>query len=252
MGQNCQNSCATLPQIVFPHLSQSLNVEWSDNALLTTYRRQKIFCKKIYDKRIFVTIKRIRPAEELSKFGGIWILNGTDSAILRATRFSRKLFLKIIQFKILSHIAVHVWNNMAIIKCFTLLIIGTAVLLFSYFQLLVCLPIDALVYSITDMKQDAAIKYYNLTISVLWHITTAVLALMAQSNKHNQSGFKSINVKPNRKKRSIISYEPIAVSARPKAWAAFVGLNTRVMGSNPTRRMGVCVRLSCLRSSVCR
>jgi hypothetical protein len=39
---------------------------------------------------------------------------------------------------------------------------------------------------------------------------------------------------------------PITVAARSKTWIVFARSNTRIVGSNPTRGMDVCVRLFCL------
>jgi hypothetical protein len=41
-------------------------------------------------------------------------------------------------------------------------------------------------------------------------------------------------------------YRSIIVAARSKAWIAFARSKTGILGSNPTRGMGVCVRLSCI------
>jgi hypothetical protein len=43
---------------------------------------------------------------------------------------------------------------------------------------------------------------------------------------------------------------PITVVARSKAWTDFARSNARVVGSNPTQGMDVCVRLLCLCCSV--
>jgi hypothetical protein len=43
----------------------------------------------------------------------------------------------------------------------------------------------------------------------------------------------------------------ITVSARSKAWTVFARSNTRLVGSNPTRGMDVCVRLFCVRIVMC-
>jgi hypothetical protein len=45
--------------------------------------------------------------------------------------------------------------------------------------------------------------------------------------------------------------EPITVAVRSKAWTLLAGLNTGVLGSNPTRGMDVYVRLSCVCVILC-
>jgi hypothetical protein len=44
---------------------------------------------------------------------------------------------------------------------------------------------------------------------------------------------------------------PITVAARSEAWTVFARSNTRVLGSNPTRGMDVCVRLFCVCVVLC-
>jgi hypothetical protein len=46
-------------------------------------------------------------------------------------------------------------------------------------------------------------------------------------------------------------HEPITVAARSKVLTVFARLNTRVVGSNPTRGMDVCVRLFCVYVVLC-
>jgi hypothetical protein len=42
------------------------------------------------------------------------------------------------------------------------------------------------------------------------------------------------------------SIQPITVAARSKAWTVFARSNTGIVGSNPTQRMDVCLRLFCV------
>jgi hypothetical protein len=44
---------------------------------------------------------------------------------------------------------------------------------------------------------------------------------------------------------------PITVVAWSKSWTIFACWNTRIMGSNPTRGMDVCVRLFCVYVVLC-
>jgi hypothetical protein len=41
------------------------------------------------------------------------------------------------------------------------------------------------------------------------------------------------------------------VAARPKAWTVFARSNAGIVGSNPTQRMDVCVRLFCVCVILC-
>jgi hypothetical protein len=43
-----------------------------------------------------------------------------------------------------------------------------------------------------------------------------------------------------------VCVQPITVVGRSKAWTVFARSNTGILGSNPTRGMGVCVRLFCV------
>jgi hypothetical protein len=45
--------------------------------------------------------------------------------------------------------------------------------------------------------------------------------------------------------------DPVAVTARSKAWTVFTHSNTGIVGSNPTQGMDVCVRLSCVCVGLC-
>jgi hypothetical protein len=48
-----------------------------------------------------------------------------------------------------------------------------------------------------------------------------------------------------------VTYMPITVAARSKAWTVFARLNTWVVDSNPTRGMDVCVGLFCIHVVLC-
>jgi hypothetical protein len=45
--------------------------------------------------------------------------------------------------------------------------------------------------------------------------------------------------------------KPIRVAARSKALTVFARSKARIVGSNPTQDMGVCVRLLCVRVVLC-
>jgi hypothetical protein len=49
----------------------------------------------------------------------------------------------------------------------------------------------------------------------------------------------------------IYTYGPIIVSARSKASTVFALSSARIVGSNPTQSMGVCIRLFCFCVVLC-
>jgi hypothetical protein len=45
---------------------------------------------------------------------------------------------------------------------------------------------------------------------------------------------------------NLLEILPITVAVRSKAWILFARLKAGILGSNPTQRMDVCVRLFCV------